>query len=386
MKYVFVLGRNPELSLAELISYLKARGSEFEILEKSDEVALFEIEDFSPETAIDDLGGIPKIGEVLIEAEDELTEELRKTEFYPHTNRKFFYGISAFGPDSNDLISRLRQYLKKSFKEQDLIAMYKHQLSPKYVTRKDIIEEGLDLLACKFDGRTYVARTVAAYNPLRREERDEERPSQDHKISVSIRLAKILLNLAGCQPGDRVLDPFCGTGTILQEALFLGCEAYGIDLDEKRIKDSNRNLNWIRERYGIQQDFHLEQGNAKDLSSHFSPEFDAIVTEPNLGPYLDKKPRQKKARKIVDDLNRLYTQFFREVGKVLTSGARLAIVLPSFPLKEGGSVDVKGEKIARGTGLEPIETLSGTKIELPIKYKEDWHTIGRRIYIFKKDK
>jgi tRNA G10 N-methylase Trm11 len=44
-------------------------------------------------------------------------------------------------------------------------------------------------------------------------------------------LAKALLNVAGLKPGARVLDPFCGSGTVLLEAQLNGFEGVGCDLN-----------------------------------------------------------------------------------------------------------------------------------------------------------
>lgn len=43
-------------------------------------------------------------------------------------------------------------------------------------------------------------------------------------------LAKSLFNLANLAPGQRVLDPFCGSGTVLLEAYINGLHGYGLDI------------------------------------------------------------------------------------------------------------------------------------------------------------
>ncbi len=44
-------------------------------------------------------------------------------------------------------------------------------------------------------------------------------------------LVRSLLNIAGVTPMTKVLDPMCGSGTTPVEAAFLGCQAYGLDLN-----------------------------------------------------------------------------------------------------------------------------------------------------------
>lgn len=47
---------------------------------------------------------------------------------------------------------------------------------------------------------------------------------------------------AGCKPGGTVLDPFCGTGTVLKEANEQGFDAIGIDLKKQYIEITRRRV------------------------------------------------------------------------------------------------------------------------------------------------
>lgn len=49
-------------------------------------------------------------------------------------------------------------------------------------------------------------------------------------------LAKSLLNLACVEPGEVVLDPFCGSGTVLLEGFLNGLKGYGCDLNPLAVK------------------------------------------------------------------------------------------------------------------------------------------------------
>lgn len=49
-------------------------------------------------------------------------------------------------------------------------------------------------------------------------------------------LAKSLFSLSGLRPGARVLDPFCGSGTVLLESYLNGFQAFGIDLNVLAVK------------------------------------------------------------------------------------------------------------------------------------------------------
>ena len=67
--------------------------------------------------------------------------------------------------------------------------------------------------------------------------RDQKRPKRDAFVGMlPPKLAQIMINLAlgDQEPKDKLLlDPFCGTGVLLQEALLMGLKVYGTDLSQK---------------------------------------------------------------------------------------------------------------------------------------------------------
>ena len=59
------------------------------------------------------------------------------------------------------------------------------------------------------------------------------------------RLARMMVNLSSCGKGKVLLDPFCGVGTILQEALLEGASVIGTDANAWCVKASEENLDWL---------------------------------------------------------------------------------------------------------------------------------------------
>jgi len=77
----------------------------------------------------------------------------------------------------------------------------------KLAEQKDNI---LDLMVIKTYDTIYLTKTIAFSNPMEFKYRDEHRPYTDFSIMISIRLARILLNLSQAKAGQVLLDPFCG--------------------------------------------------------------------------------------------------------------------------------------------------------------------------------
>ncbi len=98
-----------------------------------------------------------------------------------------------------------------------------------------------------------------------------------HPSSVHSKMARVLVNLAGVEEGDRVLDPFCGAGGILLEAASVGAQAFGVDADPKMAEGARKNLAYFNFPGEIQD------GLAQETAKLFKFKFDAVVTDPPYG-------------------------------------------------------------------------------------------------------
>lgn len=98
-------------------------------------------------------------------------------------------------------------------------------------------------------------------------------------VSLAPRLARAAANLAGIREGDRVVDPFVGTGALLIEAGLLGGRLIGVDQDPEMIRGAIRNLRHL----GLEAD-ELVVADAADALRRLDPApFDAILTDPPYG-------------------------------------------------------------------------------------------------------
>ncbi len=121
------------------------------------------------------------------------------------------------------------------------------------------------------------------------------------------RMARALVNISCAQPGNRLLDPFCGTGGILIEAMLLRTDAVGTDFDPLMIQGSRQNV----------PKSSLLIADATRLPLH-DASVDAVVTDLPYG--------QSVAIKKEGTLERLYDNTFLEVRRVLKPGKRAVIV------------------------------------------------------------
>ncbi len=64
-----------------------------------------------------------------------------------------------------------------------------------------------------------------------------------HPAELNDRLAALMINLSGVKEGEMLLDPCCGTGTIVMHASNIGIDAIGCDIAMKMCRYSKANLN-----------------------------------------------------------------------------------------------------------------------------------------------
>lgn len=155
--------------------------------------------------------------------------------------------------------------------------------------------------------------------------RDRNKPYQDKKKGLlPPKIARILVNLA---VGDRqiedktLLDPFCGSGTVLMEAALIGLHPIGNDLDEAQVSGAQANLKWLN----VDASFH--RADAVSLSKLIQGPVDFIVTEPYMGRVTARPDRRPDLAK---GLGKLYLGCLKDWSKFLAPGGRIAMVFPVF--------------------------------------------------------
>ena len=357
-KLLFVFGRDKALSYLELISYFKRKAISFKVIKKDEEYLIAETE-LDAIKAVNELGGTVKIGQFV--AED-------VTRLIGNMPNKVYYALQDF--DSADAINTLkREFKTQKIKAQDIT----HKISPTEIINKKMIETGSDFVYAN----EMFFHTIAVSDVREIERRDTKRPVQDVTGAISIRLAKILINLSQVKDNGELLDPFCGIGTILQEALLMNINVTGVDVSSEKVDSARKNLEWLKSQYRINNKYRLSIGDARFLSRILRYKVDAIATEPYLGPLVKEKLSIKEAEKRIDELTQLYKIFFEEAYKILNSNGFLAIILPYFFVKNQ-KINIDINKVKGKFKIYNIDNL------IPIEYTTGKSKIGREIYICQK--
>lgn len=353
MKHVFHLGREKNLCLAELQTF-------YPNLKNLNGFAL--VEDADSEI-LKRLGGTIKISQVLKELpaslpvnfSDLIFDELKK--LVPG-DKKFQYGLSIY-PAQTGLLKKILKDVKKSFKSEKLSSRYLNQEGKNLSSIQSANCTEFNLIFT--DEKIYLTHTVATQDITAYSHRDYERPARDDLSGMlPPKLAQIMINLA--QPEELVYDPFCGSGTILQEALLMGLQAKGSDISEKAVSDTLKNLKWLGKECPV------EVQDATKISTY--PENCTIVAESYLGPPQKGIPTEEEARKTLAELEPLYIDFLKTS---IPSKTTVVLALPFFNLQN--------KPIFLENFIEKVSEL-GYSVQAsitPLTYARKKQVIGRMI-------
>lgn len=331
MKYFFVLGNHPSLSVAEIASVLRAKVSyqlvNNQILIVSSKTALKVPELMSH------LGGTIKIGIIFdqVKIKEKILTAIKPV--LKPTEGKFKYGLSYYGIGQMNfkvLAMEIKKYLKSKEVSCRWVTSKEDTLSSVVVEQNKLTSKGIEIVVIK-DALSFLIGKTLAVQPFKElSKRDYGRPARDdYSGMLPPKLAQIMINLAKLSPQQVMLDPFCGSGTVLTEGLLLGLhQVIGSDLSNKAVKDSQTNIEWIINNYNLEnRDYQLYCHSADDLSSVIKHDLiDAIVTEPYLGP----QRGNINIKKVKSDLEKIYYRSLKQFAKIIKKSGYVVMVWPVF--------------------------------------------------------
>ena len=318
MRYLAVLGRQPEISLAEL-SALFSRVSQI-----SDELATFSSD---KEPSINRLGGCLKIA---IEISGSPLDYLTTL-----PEGKITIGVSDYSARSS-----ARKAQGEALKLKKILS--RHGRSVRVVENKSAVLSTATSLHNGLGGlktnkielilvnekwwRVIGVQDIDAYA-----RRDQARPARDAKVGMlPPKLAQILINLCGPLPaGTKVLDPFCGTGVVLQEALLMGYQAYGTDLSERMIEYSKKNLEWL----SAEGQFQVSQGDATSFT--WEQPIDAVACEGYLGQPMSLPPADIKLKTEKQECSSIILGFLKNLAPQIKSNTPVVVAMPAWLRPDG---------------------------------------------------
>lgn len=411
MKYIFHLGRIPELSLAEIQAIMENINIAYNVDFVNSKVLIMEAKsDFDFENIFPKMGGTIKISVVLSEEKnvndvfEKIVSIIKKSNEERLGKKVLGYSIYFTQNEDKNKVFEISGQIRKNFiatkkslsGETGIRIVFPDangELKSASVINNKILKKGWEFNFIFLPNKITLSKTLIVQDINNYSHRDYGRPNRDARIGmIPPKLAQIMINLAKISEDQMILDPFCGTGTILQEALLGGYKAIGSDANEKQIENCGKNLQWLFENFPVKYPdcklFQADGGNT--IKKIKTDSIDAIVTEPALGPIYKKVPEMAEIQHNFRNLEKLYLRFFQNGKNALRKKARLVIAFPAYKINENKYVFVplvdKLEKIGYSV-ICPLDNKFITKSIKPtgrnsLIYDRPDQIVAREVIVF----
>lgn len=456
VRYIFILGSNWRLSLAEINNLIEKPPYEGKITDYSASAAIVDFEQEPKDKNFDrlmfQLGGTQKVGKLVDfvdlstlqgafpEESTDVSAQAKQRRYisnvlkdasYPIYGKieplKYFtansvYGIAFQNPYYKTLVQHFLPFVNKQWMRILKSKGAKNAIYYRYP--EDRIQKGTlnplfphhffayklyedyrkEILYAMTEEGMYIGYTINVSNSNEIKQLDEIRPFKDPKSSIPPKFAKImidLLNLNRPLSSNRILDPFCGAGTILMFAHQQRIQTYGLDIDQDRTKGTVKNLKWlstILENPQKIQSSNYKTGDISSLTKLFeNTMFDGIISEPFLLPFYRELPHYNDVlsvmeKKVIPNYDLLLSEGF----KALKAKHRLIVTSPSVETLDGGRFRISLEEMALKQGFQAV-SIYGKKfvaeksdqdlqlfMDKKSLYDDKSETIRREFHVFEK--
>ncbi len=306
-RFLFVLGSNWQLSIAELDNYLKNSQNRGKILDYSGNIAVVEFESLHKDNHYVNklmeiqfiLGGCQKIAKIfdfidIRTIQDAFPLHIEKYKYvdrnrkkilnvikniiigkeaiFPNVYESMFYAVSIY-PNLYDeeyytkiLVRHFLPFLNKEIKkileekgsektlyyqypEKNIKSGFLNPIFPHHIIKYDLLQNNRAEIIFGFtEEGVYIGRTFTTDDPNFKRKIDEEKPFKEFKSAISPKLSLIMLNFLNLfenRERKKILDPFVGNGTIPLFALLHDFQIYGSDNNEQKIGNTIRNIFWF---------------------------------------------------------------------------------------------------------------------------------------------
>jgi tRNA G10 N-methylase Trm11 len=373
--YYFQLGNTPQLSVLELEYLTKGKlkpvTNQLYSLETEQEI---DIESLQRQS-----GGLVKTYQWLANLETNSPSEIesRVVEHLAQQTGKVIFNVANLSNEKledADLAAIKKQLTAQNVKSRYLDSG-KRGLNAAVLSHQKVHE----LVIIEDNEKLVLAKTVSIQDIDDWTKRDRRKPYADRKKGmlppkVARMMVNIAKNLFESNTHPNIHDPFCGSGTILMEALMMGCNVSGSDLDVNSIRGSEDNLGWLIDEYKLDKKIpplYLLDA-AQPLPTSTANKINAIVTEPFMGK---PRPQEHELKNIFKGLYRTYLGAFKNWTRVLRPGGVVIII---FPLVEAQNQTYDLNKL-----IDKLSQLGYTTMSQPVTYSRPQAIVKRQLHFLR---
>lgn len=305
-KLFFLLsGENETLPAAELRAILEAEGFTFEVKERLDQLVRLESSQDSVNSVHRRSAYTRTCGLELFACEAEENAIMKSAETVD------FKSVLGEGESFAVRVKRVKEYSRKIVTVPLEGKLGKHVLHNTTGTKVNLRKPDKTFFGVLTSGKLVFGLKLAEMEILTFSERRPRKKPFFHPSAMPSKLARCMVNLSRAKVGEMVLDPFCGTGSVMVEAGFVGCRVLGFDIQRRMAEGTRRNL----EHFGVDAEG-LVIADSRKLPL---VRIDRVVTDPPYG---------KSATTMKSTTKRLVEGVFASARSLLGIGQLICIASP----------------------------------------------------------
>lgn len=352
--YLFVLGSNTELSRAEIKPFCDEILFEPEVNLLLAENLRFENPRNLPKTKeqifLDRLGGTIRMAKIIGEfkSKKELIEKIYKNVEPSENSTNVKIGISSFQTGRNflpEFLGMVKNYFAGKKTPVRLENSGGQNMTSGQIFDRKLIKKGAEFIIWQRGDSFLLTKTMATQNLRNYVLRDRRKVFSDAKMGMlPPKLAQILINLSDSKFSTKIIDPFCGSGTICTEAAVMGFKTVGSDLNEEFLAGAKKNFRFFAEKFRYEQnkgDFFT--GNI--ASFPWDKYADKVVaTEGWLGENFDRSPDMDRIEKEAVKVIKMWVRAFNNMEK--SGPQKIVFCLPCWNFK-GKNISIAKKLFAK---------------------------------------
>jgi tRNA (guanine10-N2)-dimethyltransferase len=269
-KLFFLLsGENETLPSAELKAILEAESYSYSIKEELDQVVRLEADSNSAK-AVQLRSAYTRICALELftckAQDDAIAQAAEATNFQSVLSERESFAVR---------IKRVKEYAAKSGTMDFERKLGKHILQNTSATKVNLKKPDKTFFGVLTGNKLVFGIKLTEMAPKTFSERRPRKKPFFHPSAMPSKLARCMVNLTRAKAGALVLDPFCGTGSVMIEAAFVGCRVLGFDVQRRMAEGTRRNL----KHFGVESEG-LVIADSRKLPL---TRLDHIVTDPPYG-------------------------------------------------------------------------------------------------------
>lgn len=347
--YIFFLGSHADLSVSEVWRVLVATGYSPTLVGSTDDWLWVKTRQVLTAGFIDRLGGCDRIGQVMVACDKEPSPsvllDLLYSDQMPVTKVRLGLSEIGFRMDIDNYARAIKVEAEKRGGRLQFITPGRRASrlnSAQVEVHKLTCKPNFEATLLKYNSKCLVCTTLQVQDIAAYGLRDTERPKRDAKVGMlPPKLAQIMINLADSEKrsvgsdlsaGQKVLDPFCGMGTILQEAWLMDMQAVGLDASPRMVRAAKTNMDWLAKNFRVNPSLRpmIALNDIHTPPPRRLGQYDVLVSEPYLGAPVRKPLLDEVLTKRLTQLGRLYLAALKACRKVLLTDGAVSLILPAF--------------------------------------------------------